>query len=46
MTGTRKFAALCLAFGALLCVFDTRLSIVFIILVQLNYVIAPGFRNL
>jgi uncharacterized membrane protein len=33
------------AFGALLCVFDTRLSIGFIILVQLNYVIAPGFRN-
>jgi uncharacterized membrane protein len=33
------------AFGALLCVFDTRLSIAFIVLVQLNYVIAPGFRN-
>ena len=32
------------AFGALLCVFDTRLSIVFIVLVQLNYVIAPKFR--
>jgi uncharacterized membrane protein len=33
------------ALGALLCVFDTRLSIAFIVLVQLNYVIAPGFRN-
>jgi uncharacterized membrane protein len=33
------------AAGALLCVFDTRLSIAFIVLVQLNYVIAPGFRN-
>jgi uncharacterized membrane protein len=33
------------AFGALLCVFDTRLSIAFIAVVQLNYVIAPGFRG-
>jgi TMEM175 potassium channel family protein len=32
------------ALGALLCVFDTRVSIAFIILVQLNYVIAPRFR--
>jgi len=31
------------ACGALLCIFDTRLSIGFIVLVQLNYVIAPGF---
>jgi uncharacterized membrane protein len=30
------------AFGALLCVFSTYLSIAFIILVQLNYAIAPG----
>ena len=30
------------AFGALLCVFSTYLSIGFVILVQLNYVIAPG----
>jgi uncharacterized membrane protein len=29
------------AFGALLCVFDTRWSIGFIVLVQLNYAIAP-----
>ena len=33
------------ACGALLCIFDTRLSIGFIVLVQLNYVIAPGFRR-
>jgi len=33
------------AFGALLCVFDTRLSIAFIVLVQLNYVIAPAYRG-
>jgi uncharacterized membrane protein len=33
------------AFGALLCVVDTRLSIGFIVLVQLNYVLAPGFRR-
>lgn len=33
------------AFGALLCIFDTRLSIAFILLVQLNYVVAPGFRH-
>ncbi len=30
------------AFGALLCVFSTYLSIAFIILVQLNYAVAPG----
>ena len=30
------------AFGALLCIFSTYLSIGFIILVQLNYAIAPG----
>lgn len=29
------------AFGALLCIFDTRWSIGFILLVQLNYAIAP-----
>jgi hypothetical protein len=29
------------AFGALLCVFDTRWSLGFIVLVQLNYAIAP-----
>jgi len=29
------------AFGALLCVIDARLSIGFIVLVQLNYAIAP-----
>jgi uncharacterized membrane protein len=32
------------AFGALLCVFSTYLSIAFIVLVQLNYAIAPRFR--
>jgi uncharacterized membrane protein len=31
------------AFGALLCVFNTSWSIAFIVLVQLNYVIAPRF---
>jgi len=34
------------AFGALLCVVNTYVSIVFIVLVQLNYVIAPRFRLL
>ena len=29
------------AFGALLCILDTRLSVGFIVLVQLNYAIAP-----
>ena len=29
------------AFGALLCLFNTYVSIGFIVLVQLNYVIAP-----
>jgi uncharacterized membrane protein len=33
------------ALGALLCVFDTRLSFAFIILVQLNYILAPSFRG-
>ena len=32
------------AFGALLCIFNTYWSIAFIILVQLNYVIAPRVR--
>lgn len=32
------------ACGALLCVFSTRLSIGFIVLVQLNYALAPRFR--
>lgn len=31
------------AFGALLCIFSTYASIAFIVLVQLNYAIAPGF---
>jgi uncharacterized membrane protein len=31
------------AFGALLCIFNTYWSIAFIVLVQLNYVIAPRF---
>ncbi len=30
------------AFGALLCIFNTHWSIAFIVLVQLNYAIAPG----
>jgi uncharacterized membrane protein len=30
-------------FGALLCILDTRLSIAFIILVQLYFALAPGF---
>jgi uncharacterized membrane protein len=34
------------AFGALLCVFSTYWSIAVIVLVQLNYVIAPGVRLL
>ena len=33
------------AFGALLCIFSTYLSIGFIILVQLNYAIAPRLRR-
>lgn len=32
------------AFGALLCLFNTYVSIAFIVLVQLNYVIAPRVR--
>lgn len=31
------------AFGALLCIFSTYLSIAFIVLVQLNYAVAPRF---
>lgn len=34
------------AFGALLCVVNTYLSIAFIVLVQLNYVVAPRIRPL
>ena len=33
-------------FGALLCIINTYVSIVFIVLVQLNYVIAPRIRPL
>ena len=33
------------AFGGLLCVFSTYRSIAFIVLVQLNYAIAPGWRR-
>jgi len=33
------------AAGALLCIFNTYLSIAFIVLVQLNYVLAPGCRR-
>jgi uncharacterized membrane protein len=33
------------AFGALLCIFDTYWSIAFIVVVQLNYAIAPRFRS-
>jgi uncharacterized membrane protein len=34
------------AFGALLCIFNTYWSIAFIVLVQLNYVLAPRIRFL
>src|ERR1700730_2914744 len=34
------------AFGALLCIINTYVGIVFIVLVQLNYVIAPRIRPL
>lgn len=34
------------AFGALLCVISTYFSIGFIVLVQLNYALAPGWRRL
>ncbi len=34
------------AFGALLCVFSTYLSIAFIVLLQLNSIIAPRIRLL
>lgn len=34
------------AFGALLCIINTYVSIAFIVLVQLNYVFAPKFRPL
>jgi hypothetical protein len=33
------------AFGALLCIFNTYWSIAFIVLVQLNYAIAPRLRR-
>jgi len=33
------------AFGAALCVFKTYYSIAFIVLVQLNYAVAPRFRS-
>jgi uncharacterized membrane protein len=33
------------AFGALLCIFNTYWSIMFIVLVQLNYAIAPRIRR-
>jgi uncharacterized membrane protein len=33
------------AFGALLCIVNTYWSIVFIVLVQLNYAVAPSFRS-
>jgi hypothetical protein len=33
------------AFGALLCIFNTHWSITFIVLVQLNYAIAPRIRR-
>jgi hypothetical protein len=36
MTGQALYA-----FGALLCLIDTRWSIAFIVLVQLNYAVAP-----
>ncbi len=38
-------AQLLYAFGALLCFFDTYWSIAFIVLVQLNYAIAPRWRR-
>ena len=34
------------AFGALLCIVNTYVSIAFIVLVQLNYVLAPRIRAL
>ena len=39
------FAQSLYAFGALLCIFNTHWSIAFIVLVQLNYAIAPRFRR-
>jgi uncharacterized membrane protein len=33
------------AFGAMLCILNTYWSIAFIVIVQLNYVIAPRFRR-
>jgi hypothetical protein len=33
------------AFGAFLCIFNTYWSITFIVLVQLNYAIAPRIRR-
>ena len=37
------FAQSLYAFGAALCIISTYLSIGFIVLVQLNYAIAPGY---
>ena len=33
------------ACGAALCFFDTRLSLTVIVVLQLNYVVSPGFRD-
>jgi uncharacterized membrane protein len=38
-------AQLLYAFSASLCFFSVRLSIVLIVLIQLNYVLSPGFRE-
>jgi hypothetical protein len=38
------FAQSLYALGAALCVLDTRLSIAAIVLVQVYFVVAPGFR--
>lgn len=40
-----KMAQACYAVGALLCVINTYWSIGFILLVQLNYAVAPSFRR-
>ena len=40
------FAQLLYGFGALLCIFDTYWSIAFIMLVQLNFVLAPNIKYL
>ena len=39
------FAQSLYAFGALLCVFDTRISIAFIVLVELYFIFAPGYLS-